>query len=715
MYHIRLLNKRDRTATIPDDLIVFDIDRTCPIMGNPSPLEDKDDEYERQSVIEEYQIHFDKKYAERGALYDRVHYFSDLVKSGKKIALRCWCHPHACHGDVIISKINSITKILENDMLEMPTTVDNIPHPPVDITIKGPSLTKKVPDFLKQPFSDEEVDYRECRFAIHLAKTLGVHDWHMVKEVVHLKDGRSIPNIRYMKNYKRKFWVTSPRFRKSHNQKKEYEYLDNLIEGEATQKELYRAVALALGKNSLINKPHLVRDEPHVYGLDIPSTVSIKHDYTVAMKGRKDTPYKIAYSDTETNMLNWDKGAGKHIIMQSLFCDGKLYTVILKSFLATVPDPIKTLRELYEEHMPEEGKKEVSEWEVELVDEPIDIVKRILLRCHSWQPDFLSFWNMIFDLDKMIECVEQAGYRVEDIFCDPRLPKELRYAFLKRANPSKTSASGRLMTKKPFDMWHSFLCPASFYIVDQMSTYRFVRKSKQLEPSYALDAILKKELGEKLGKLKHAPAEGLTKGEFHIFMQQKYPGEYVIYHLWDAVCMHLLTKKTKDLDFSLPGTTEFSDFVTFESEPKRYIHKFHYYALENHGAVTGVSGPSLVQEYDSMTISTKGHIITLEPHLTVDTGMKVFRDYPGLRSNMYGHNADLDVKSSYPYGQWAFNMSRRTTVRELINIAGVREHVKRIQGLNLSGGRSNAIEFCTEIFGLPTMANLSKIYDQAHA
>jgi hypothetical protein len=380
----------------------------------------------------------------------------------------------------------------------------------------------------------------------------------------------------------------------------------------------------------------------------------------------------------------------------------------------TLPNPQKDLRALYDEHMPAQGKDLVKEWEIAIVKEPIDIVKAILQRCHTWQPDFLSFWNMIFDLDKMIECVENAGYRVEDIFCDPRLPRELRYAFLKRANPSKTSASGRLMTKKPADQWHSFLCPASFYIIDQMATYRFVRKSKQLEKSYGLDDILGKEL-EGLGKLKHKPAEGLTKAEFHIFMQQKYPGEYVIYHIWDAVCMHLLTLKTKDLSFSLPGTTEFSDFVSFESEPKRYIHKFHFYALENHRCVTGVSSKALVQAYDEMTISTKGHIVTLEPHLTVDSGMKIFNDYPELQTNFYGHNADLDVKSSYPYGQWVFNMSRQTTVRELVEIEGVRDHTRRIQGLNISGGRSNAVEFCTEVFGLPTLAELDKIYDQVHA
>lgn len=691
MYPIRLLNKRDRTTNYPTDLLIFDIDRTCPIMGNPIILHDVNDEDERESVLVQYRAYFEEEYAKNGEFTQRVKYFTDLVSSGKKVALRCWCAPKQCHGHVIIEKIN------EN--LETVMTQANV---------------QATPEFLKQRFSKEEIEYTEARHVIHMPKRRGQIDFHMVKEQVHLKDGRVVPNIRYIRNFKKKFWVTSPRFRSSYKQKREWETRDRLIESETTESDLAINVARALGEMRLADKPHQLKDSPYVYGLDVPSTVALKQKYFEAMEGKAHTPYNVAYSDTETNMLGIEEGASKHIIMQSLFFEGKLYTVILEDFLRTVPRPQETLREMYDEYFPQQGKDLVKDWEVVIVKEPIDIVKLILLRCHEWQPDFLSFWNMIFDLDKMIECIELAGYRPEDLFCDPKLPKELRYAFLKRANPSKTSASGRLQTKKPFDQWHSYLVPASFYIVDQMATYRFVRKSKQLEPSYSLDNILKKEC-KGLGKLKHSAADGLTKGEFHIFMQQKYPGEYVIYHIWDAVCMHLLTIATKDLDYSMPGSTGFSDFMSFESEPKRYVHQFHYFILKNHDAVTGVSGKSLVQELDSQTIPGKGHIVTLEPHLTVDTGLKIFKDYPGLQTNFYSHAADLDVKSSYPYGQWVFNMSRQTTVRELIEIEGVRDQVRRIQGLNFSGGRSNAIEFSTEIFKLPTLVELSKLYDEEHA
>ena len=697
MHHIRLLNKRDKTALYPADLMIYDIDRPSgSVLQNPFPLSDKDDDEERNGVIEHYRQYFHEQYKSNKRLYYMVEHLAKLVRDGEKIALRCWCHPKKCHGTVIIEKINAI------NAKEVTMPRDTNP------------VKKEVPLFLQQQYSEDEIDYKECRFAVHMPKRDGRYDWHMVKEIIHFKDGRDpVPNIRYVRDYMRNYWVTKPTLRDNYSQKKEWENKDALIEGQATQSELWPAVARSMGRPGLANRGDLLRDMPHVYGTDIPSTVSLKHDYFMAMEGRKHTPFKISYSDTETNMLGLDQGQTKYILMQSLFFEGKMYVVILDDFLKSVPNPRQTLLELYEEHMPQQGKDLVKELVIDLVERPIDIVKAIFAKAHEWKPDFMAFWNMIFDIDKIVECIEEAGYRPEDIFCDPNLPPELRYFFLKRANPNKTSASGRTMTKKPADQWHSILCPASFYFVDQMATYRFIRKSKQLEPSYGLDEILKKEL-KGLGKLKHKPAEGLNKAEFHIFMQEKYPGEYCIYHMWDVLCEPVLDAKTQDLAYSLPGVTEYSDFMSFESEPRRYVHKFHHYILKKHNSVSGVSGKSLVQEFDSMTITGQGHIVTLEPHLTVDSGLKIFKDYTGLRTNFYSHCADLDVKSSYPYGQWIFNMSRMTTVRELIKIEAVRDHVRRIQGLNLSGGRSNAVEFCTEIFKLPTHSEIGKFYDQAH-
>ena len=62
----------------------------------------------------------------------------------------------------------------------------------------------------------------------------------------------------------------------------------------------------------------------------------------------------------------------------------------------------------------------------------------------------------------------------------------------------------------------------------------------------------------------------------------------------------------------------------------------------------------------------------------------------------------LDVSASYPWGEACLNISKKTTHLELIDIEGISEHVRRMQGINFSGGATNAVEFCTQLFGLPT-------------
>lgn len=63
----------------------------------------------------------------------------------------------------------------------------------------------------------------------------------------------------------------------------------------------------------------------------------------------------------------------------------------------------------------------------------------------------------------------------------------------------------------------------------------------------------------------------------------------------------------------------------------------------------------------------------------------------------------LDVAASYPKGGTSFNISKATTYCELIDIEGVSEETRRLQGINFSGGASNSTEFCTQMFGLPEL------------
>lgn len=66
-------------------------------------------------------------------------------------------------------------------------------------------------------------------------------------------------------------------------------------------------------------------------------------------------------------------------------------------------------------------------------------------------------------------------------------------------------------------------------------------------------------------------------------------------------------------------------------------------------------------------------------------------------------DSKLDVSAAYPNAGCVFNVSRETTARELISIEGVSEQTRRMQGINLNGGHTNAVEICVGLFKLPTL------------
>jgi hypothetical protein len=54
-----------------------------------------------------------------------------------------------------------------------------------------------------------------------------------------------------------------------------------------------------------------------------------------------------------------------------------------------------------------------------------------------------------------------------------------------------------------------------------------------------------------------------------------------------------------------------------------------------------------------------------------------------------------------PFGTSSLNIAKETTRRILCRIDGVTEFTQRMQGINVSGGDTNAAEYCQTLFGLP--------------
>ena len=558
---------------------------------------------------------------------------------------------------------------------------------------------------MSDKFKPEDVVGRECRFATYCPPAIqGGDDMHVVKEIVHVKqpDGsiKQIPNIRKLKNYQRPFWLTKKGFR-NHQDKKEWEEVDKVLEFKSTQSKLCEAVARGLGEPWLANGRSDIRRinrNPYTYGTDILSTAVIKKAY-MDKYPELTTYYTAAPFDTETDVVH----GTDQIIMGTISHQNKIFTAIQKSFVEGQADVIDRLHKLFHQYLGEHVEKRRLEWEVVVVDREIDVVTACFNKAHVWKPDFVSIWNITFDMEKMLKACERANVDPAKVFSDPDVPDQYKFFKFKKGPNQKVTASGKTTPIKPSAQWHTVFSPSSFYFIDAMCAYRHIRTGSQEEPSYSLDAILKKyELG---GKLKFEAADGYSGLEWHQFMQTHHKLEYVVYNVFDSISMQLLDEKTLDLCLTLPLYSQHSDFENFKSQPRRLADKLHYFALENK-KVFGSTSDEMANDLDNLTVGLDGWIVTLPAHLVTDGGLAAILENPYQMTNIRGHVGDLDVSASYPNGGAVFNISKETTHKEIVKIEGVSEEIQRRQGINLSAGHVNATEFACDMYGLPKFDQL---------
>ncbi|MNU19701.1 hypothetical protein D3C71_79340 [compost metagenome] len=560
----------------------------------------------------------------------------------------------------------------------------------------------------------------ECRFATYCPPPeRGMPDLHVIKEIVHHPDGTQSTNLRQVRDYKSPFWITKEGHR-NHKEKKEWEHLDKLSRYETTRSDQSFNVARALGtpwaRGSLRD---LCGGElgQYVYGADILSTAVIKRSYQDRFP-EVNTPYTSAMFDTETDVLH----GTNEIQMATLSSKSKVVTVIKNSFVAghsNVEDKLRAMLQKYLGSMKMKNKKTKEmdvvdilaqrgiQWEVVFVEREVDIVLEIFKRAHEWKPDFLAIWNIDFDIQKVMRALEKAQIDPATVISDPSVPPEYKFFRYKQGPSVKVTDSGKRMPIKMAARWHTVYCPASFYFIDAMCAYKHIRTGSPEEPSYGLDAILKKhQLG---GKLSFEQADHLSGIDWHLYMQEKYPLEYVIYNVWDCVSMEMLDEETTDLSLTLPLFSGCSDFATFKSQPRRTADNLHYFSLKQ-GRAIGTTSNEMKTDLDKLTIGVDDWIVTLPAHLVTDSGLQVVKQAPFMRTNIRGHVGDLDVSASYPNGGCVFNISRETTFKEIVKIVGVSEEQQRMQGINLSGGHTNAVEWCTSLLGLPQMDTMLNTY-----
>jgi hypothetical protein len=572
-----------------------------------------------------------------------------------------------------------------------------------------------------------EIIAKECKFAISIPSRFSDQpDLHLVKERIHYSDGTTSPNIKIIENFQRPFYLTKRQYQ-DHKEKKECETIDKLDKYNCTQSELRYKLAKALGKSGSRESIKELCLSPYVYGVDISSTTLIKQAYREKYPTAQ-SAYDVAIFDTETDVLY---GTGD-VIMASAVFKNEVFLCIRSDFIKGFANPMDLIQNKFKFYLEEYIVALNLKLTVRFFDTSFEIVRSCFKKFHEWKPDFVAIWNLDFDIPKVVEMCKKANVLPEHLFSDPSIPPFRRHFKYKEGQRKLITASGQFKPISPSAQWHSVDCPASFYIIDAMCTYRLLRLAKQEERSYALDAILKKELG--ITKLKFKEADQYEGLQWHQFMQTNYKLEYAVYNTFDCISMLKLDEKIKDLSFTLPAFAGNTDFANFRSQPKRITDSFYFYLLLEKNSVLASAGSrrflnetiedeipideiSTEDEEDEESDATPNHtlnlkdwILTVPASMVAANGLQCIEEDPTLRTNIQCFVYDSDVSAAYPTAVVVGNVSKATTVKEIITIIDVDEPLFRAQNINCLSGSTNALEYCTTMFKFPKPETLLESY-----
>ena len=437
---------------------------------------------------------------------------------------------------------------------------------------------------------------KECKLITYLSERDVGEDIHIVKEININDDGTITDEIKIVKDFKRPFWVTKPAFR-TYNDKKETEDLRKLDKFTSTQSKLYKNIAMRLGERYIGTwDPRILKGSPYLYGSDVDSRTILKHMYNKKY-GEPKSPYRVGVFDIETNILT------NEIIIISIMTAHECRLVVLKKYADRIPRLKERMLSALENNIPtvayvKDGPHKdydkirdgiLSNFHIEILDTQIDLIKYIFKHANYMNIDFLTGWNIKYDLTEIIERIEDAGLEAKDIFHYDKIPSKYAYFNFKEGRSKKITEAGREIPLPPEEIWSFTTSTTNYYFIDAMNTHRYVRVGGATVPGgYSLDNILKVE--GVVGKLKFDSNQGFKGAEWHIYMVEKKPLEYLVYNIWDCMSILAMGAKTKDLSISVPLLSGISHFDVFNSGPKKLVDSIFFF-FYNEDKILGVKDP----------------------------------------------------------------------------------------------------------------------------
>lgn len=550
----------------------------------------------------------------------------------------------------------------------------------------------------------EDIKGIELRHVVYCTDKGKNNDLLVLNEYVHTKDGQRVKNMRFLENYERPFWIVNEAER-TYEDNKQWISEDRLTQYSSTQCRLFRSINQILKTNYYSNKNAFT--DPYVFGCGPTLQSEIKHQYKKRWEEFITPQSGVAVLDTETDVIH----GHEQVILCTITYEHRAFVGVTRQFLKNTPEEValpqieRTLQTYLGDVLKERGIDKV---EVGMFDSAGEAVHACIKKAHLWQPDFLEFWNMNFDMKKMIKALESDGLNLAAVFSDPRVPEKYRWFKYVEGDDVKTIHTGNTMPISPAEQWHVANAPASFFMVCGMTSYYRFRIAKgKVSGGYGLDATLERH--GKRGKLKFDKVKS-KKLRWHQEMQTKYPYEYIAYNLMDCIAVEMLDEEIQDMNMKFNTRCTVADYTEFKSGPRVAEVKMNY-SVVSAGCRLGVCGGSLKNEHDKLTVEYKGWPLTLPASLIEDSPVHIMSDWSSLSSLVYYNVSDLDISSTYPAVQVMLNIAKSTTTREVIAIQKRTKYQRNRVFMDTVTGVSSALAVANIGFGLPDLMSLGQEFD----
>lgn len=524
----------------------------------------------------------------------------------------------------------------------------------------------------------------------------------MVKEKIYMKDEEG--NISYKDNLKfiqdpvRPVWITKPSHR-THEFKKEFEYLQNLDRYNVSDSKLCLVAQSALDGKPSFYEPKLrnLCSSPFVYGADIEAGVFVRYKYQKRIEDLGGIPFK--YTVGCLDIENEVRGDNK-INAITYIHENEIFTTVLDEYMyihdrekgtkvkATYQDALAEIKEVLGDLLIEHKFKLT----FKIYDNEVDMVKWIFDRIHEKKTDFIGVWNLRHDIPHIIHRLLENKALPSEIIPHPDVPVNLRYVDYK---PDQAKELQHIT-----DRWDWCEIPGHSQFVDAMCLYARLRKTTGRKSSYSLDAVSNEEVGK--GKL------NLGRITNHWYEQNYRFLRYIAYNINDCVLMQLMEWKNRDYNqlLSLSGVSMLNDFnkQTAMGKNSTFI-----YALGK-GRVIASVGNDMLTPFDKDIPKLGGAV--LSPARTRNIGSKILKEAPTIETQVVMSVNDLDVTAEYPSITATFNISKETKQSTALTIEGMPRSATEAFFSELPSPIENAVPLCSNYFGLPNYSQMGELFDQ---